>query len=173
MKLKYDVGLHWVKGCSTVQNIVIEIGMEQTRLFQCNRCRRSAEPKPFFSGSGWSLWIFMSRACCAWRNNQYILAAEIVITNAACAAAVFIYLSSSSMINMSNYWYQQFELLISTIQITDISNYSWYQHCWYQQLRININFTCHSLVTKRFHLWRQFYIIVKSLTQHVTSTNEY
>jgi len=23
----------------------------------------------FFPGSGWSLWIFMSRACCAWRNN--------------------------------------------------------------------------------------------------------
>jgi len=27
-----------------------------------------------------------------WRNNQYILAAETVITNAACAAAAFIYI---------------------------------------------------------------------------------
>jgi len=45
----------------------------------------------FFSGSGWNLWIFMSRACCAWRNNQHILAVETVITNAACAAAAFMY----------------------------------------------------------------------------------
>ena len=43
----------------------------------------------FFSGSGWSL--------CAWRNNQYILAAETVITNAACATSAFIYSSLSSM----------------------------------------------------------------------------
>jgi len=36
---------------------------------------------------GWSFWIFMYRACLlAWR--QYILAAETVITNAACGAAL-------------------------------------------------------------------------------------
>jgi len=49
-----------------------------------------------FSGSGWSLWIFMSCACCAWRNNRYMLAAETLITIAACAAAAFIYSLSSS-----------------------------------------------------------------------------
>jgi len=38
----------------------------------------------------------MSLVCCPWRNNQYILAAETVIINAACAAAAFIYSSWSS-----------------------------------------------------------------------------
>jgi len=108
--------MYTFKGCSTVQKIVIEIGMEQTRLFQCNRfhyadfrdwnrdwifrtssarskkfwlksarksiiertrlflCNRfhcaenrQSDPSRFFSGSGWILWIFISRACCAWR----------------------------------------------------------------------------------------------------------
>jgi len=85
-----------LKGCSIMQKIVIEIGTEQTRLFQCNRfhCAENRQsPSRHLSENGWSVWIFMSRACCAWRNNQYILAAETVITNAACAAAAFIYLS--------------------------------------------------------------------------------
>jgi len=67
--------------------------IERTRLFLCNRfhCAENwLSPSRFFSGSGWSLWIFMLQDCCAWRNNRYILA-ETVITNAACAAAAFIF----------------------------------------------------------------------------------
>jgi len=58
-------------------------------------CRKSAEPKPIFFRK-WS--ELMSRVCCAWRNNQYVLAAETVITNAACAAAAFSSSSSTSII---------------------------------------------------------------------------
>jgi len=47
-----------LKGCFTVQKIVIEIrieiGMEQTRIFQCNRfhyAENQQSPSRFFSGS--------------------------------------------------------------------------------------------------------------------------
>jgi len=49
-----------------MQKIVIEICMEQSRLFQCNRfhwAEHRQNPNRFFSGSGWSLWIFMPRVC--------------------------------------------------------------------------------------------------------------
>ena len=64
------------RGCSTVQKIVIEIVieicMEQTRLFQWNRfhyAENRHSPSRFFFGK----WV------------------QTVITNAACAAATFIY----------------------------------------------------------------------------------
>jgi len=44
---------------------------------------------------------------------------------------------------MPNCWYQQFELLISTITIVDSSN----SNCWYQQLWINANSACHTDIT--------------------------
>ena len=50
--------------------------IERTRLFLCNRflCaeNRQSGPSRFFSGSGWNLWIFMSRACCAWRTSSLL-----------------------------------------------------------------------------------------------------
>jgi len=52
-----------------------------------------------------------------------------------------------------NCWYQQYELLISTIRIVDINNYN----CWYQQLEllistllwINVNSACY----RDLHAW--------------------
>jgi len=69
--------------------------IERTRLFLCNRfhCAENRQSPSRFFQEGWSLWIFMSRVCYAWRNNQYILAAETVITNVPRAAAAFVYSS--------------------------------------------------------------------------------
>jgi len=63
-------------------------------LFHCAENRQSG-PSRFFREVG-GADEYLCRARCAWRNNQYILAAETDIANEACAAAAFIYLSSSS-----------------------------------------------------------------------------
>ena len=42
-------------------------------------------------------------------------------------------------------WYQEFELLISTIRIVDIKN----SNSWYQQIGINVNSACHTDVRRQ------------------------
>jgi len=66
----------------------IHLNFSVKGVFHCVQNRQSSS-RFFWELSGYSLWIFMSRAYCAWRNNQYILAAETVIINAACASAAF------------------------------------------------------------------------------------
>ena len=110
--------------------IVIEIYIEQTRLFQCDRfhyadfrdwnrdwiCQILAEIGEkinhrtntaifYVTGSTVQKFGRAAQADCfrevgeayeyLWRNNQYYLASDTVITNAACAAAAFIHSSSS------------------------------------------------------------------------------
>jgi len=60
-------------------------------------CRKSAgRPKPISFGKWVELMnIYVARVLCI-AYNQYMLAAETVITNAACAADASIYSSSSS-----------------------------------------------------------------------------
>jgi len=51
--------------------IVKQSIIQRTRLFLYNRLHFAENWQSwsrFFSGSGWSLWIFKSRACCAWRR---------------------------------------------------------------------------------------------------------
>jgi len=47
-----------------------------------------------------------------------------------------------------NGWYQEFELLISTMRNVDVNN----SNSWYQQFGINVNSACHTLVTRRLML---------------------